>query len=50
MVLRSTKIQILLLSSIEKFSSKIDEMNFHINSDALTQLFNRRGMEILLKK
>ncbi|PKD84976.1 GGDEF domain-containing protein, partial [Acinetobacter radioresistens] len=44
------KFKFLLLSSIEKFSSKIDEMNFHINSDALTQLFNRRGMEIFVKE
>ncbi|MCX0334926.1 sensor domain-containing diguanylate cyclase [Acinetobacter radioresistens] len=44
------KFKFSLLSSIEKFSSKIDEMNFHINSDPLTQLFNRRGMEIFVKE
>lgn len=44
------KFKLSLLSSIEKFSSKIDEMNFYINSDPLTQLFNRRGMEIFVKE
>ena len=38
MVLRSAKFKFSLLSSVEKFSHKIDEMNFHINSDPLTGL------------
>lgn len=44
------KFKFSLLSSVEKFSHKIDEMNFHINSDPLTGLFNRRGLEIFIEE
>ena len=50
MVLRSAKIQIFPSFQCRKFTHKIDEMNFHINSDPLTGLFNRRGLEIFIEE
>lgn len=39
-----------LLFSSRKFKDKISELNQHINTDPLTGLFNRRGMQLYLKE
>lgn len=39
-----------LLFSSKKFKDKISELNQHINTDPLTGLFNRRGMDIFIKE
>ncbi|RKG33780.1 sensor domain-containing diguanylate cyclase [Acinetobacter tianfuensis] len=39
-----------LLFSSKKFKDKVFELNQHINTDPLTNLFNRRGMQLYLKE
>src|SRR5690606_22254021 len=39
-----TKFKFSLLSSMRKFSQQITQMDNHINTDPLTGLMNRRGM------
>ena len=39
-----------LLFSSKKFKDKISELNQHINTDPLTGLFNRRGMDLFINE
>lgn len=39
-----------LLLSSQTFSEKITELRHHVNTDPLTGLYNRRGMQIFLKE
>lgn len=39
-----------LLLSSQTFSEKIAELRQHVNTDPLTGLYNRRGMQIFLKE
>jgi len=44
------KFKLSLLLSAQNFSKKISEMNHHVNSDPLTGLYNRRGIDIFIKE
>lgn len=44
------KFKFSLLQSLRKFSRKIDEMDYYVNTDPLTGLMNRRGMEFEIDK
>lgn len=43
------KFKISLLRSSKYFKETISELNFHINTDPLTHLYNRRGMDLSVK-
>ena len=43
------KFKLALLFSVRKFSQKIDEMDYRLNTDPLTGLINRRGMQVFLE-
>ncbi len=45
-----TKFRTSLLLSSKAFSDKITELHYHVNTDPLTGLYNRRGMQLLLKE
>ena len=44
------KFKFSLLQSLRKFSRKIDEMDYYVNTDPLTGLMNRRGMKFEIDK
>ncbi|MGA5989119.1 sensor domain-containing diguanylate cyclase, partial [Escherichia coli] len=44
-----TKFKLSLLLSARKFSHKLTEMDHRINTDPLTGLLNRRGMQFFTK-
>lgn len=40
------KFKLSLLLSTKNFNEKVTELNFHVNTDPLTGLYNRRGMDL----
>lgn len=44
------KFKLSLLLSMRRFSLKINEMDYHINTDPLTGLMNRRGLNFAIEK
>lgn len=43
------KFKMSLLMSSKYFKETISELNFHVNTDPLTRLYNRRGMDLSVK-
>lgn len=44
------KFKLSLLLSTKNFNEKVTELNFHVNTDPLTGLYNRRGMDLLINE